>query len=80
MKVFLNVPDADQHEKEDLEKLLFARVPVVGEFIAICNSSNRYKVVLVLHTPYLTKYDVEVWCVKITRKEATKNLEYKNYE
>ncbi|MEG4839915.1 hypothetical protein [Microcoleus sp. B9-D4] len=50
---------------------------MVGEYIAISNSVNWYKVVLVLHTPYLTEFDeAEVWCVKTTLTAAVKATEF----
>ncbi|MEG4989789.1 hypothetical protein QUB08_29210 [Microcoleus sp. BR0-C5] len=76
MKVFLNICDPDEDEKENRKKLHFGRVPVVGEFIAISDSVDWYKVVAVLHTPYFTQFDAEVFCVKIKRTPALKAAGY----
>lgn len=77
MRVSLKIRDPGEYEEENTKKLQFGRIPMVGEYIAISNSVHWYKVVLVLHTPYLTEFDeAEVWCVKTTLTAAVKATEF----
>jgi hypothetical protein len=57
-KVFL-------HHKEDgqwvNEERNFARLPCVGEYVALDTSSLYYRVYLVVHCPFETEYEAEVY-------------------
>lgn len=57
------------------EERLFARVPVVGEYVATSVEGAWYKVFLVVHTPFEeSDFDAEVYAVK-ERDVATVVLE-----
>ncbi|MEG4589716.1 hypothetical protein QUA54_31545 [Microcoleus sp. MOSTC5] len=77
MKVYVYTHDFEEGGKENPKKIHFARIPVIGECIVLSNNPNWYKVVLVLHTPYMAAdADAEVWCVKITGSAARKAAGY----
>lgn len=45
----------------------FARIPVVGEFVATSSSSPWYQVELVVHCPFECEFDAEVYAVEVDR-------------
>ena len=42
----------------------FTRIPEVGEYVTLSSQSPWYKVLLVVHTPYKSGYDAEMYVVE----------------
>jgi hypothetical protein len=62
MKVFLHTRSQQQRDWLN-EPREFARIPDVGEYIAVSSDSPWFKVELVLHTPFECEFDAEVYAV-----------------
>ena len=64
MRVFLHTRDPE--EKEGVNDFReFARIPVVGDYVALATDDPRYfKVVLVVHTPFPCDCEAEVYAIK----------------
>jgi hypothetical protein len=50
----------------------FARIPFVGEYLALSTDSAWYKLQLVVHTPFPCDHDAEVYAVEVDYLEITK--------
>lgn len=62
--VFLHAYDTPEGHHTN-EELSFARIPLVGEYVALSPESEWYRVYLVLHTPFEdSQFDAEVYAVK----------------
>ncbi|OCG81956.1 hypothetical protein LMG667_20185, partial [Xanthomonas euvesicatoria] len=64
MKVFLHTR-SPEHRDWLNEKREFARIPVVGEHVAISSDGPWFKVELVVHTPFPCEFDAEVYAVAV---------------
>jgi len=62
MKVLLHTRSQQQRDWLN-ENREFARIPVVGEYVAISSDSPWFKVELVVHTPFPCEFDAEVYAV-----------------
>jgi hypothetical protein len=62
MKVFLHTRSPQQRDWLN-EPREFARIPVLGEYVAISGDSPWFKVELVVHTPFPCEFDAEVYAV-----------------
>jgi hypothetical protein len=59
--------------QEQKEKRDFPRIPLVGDHISIdTNSEDLYQVTLVIHCPFNTDYEVEVYAVKVDHLNVKK--------
>lgn len=72
MKVFLHTrPEGSTawvNEHRD-----FARIPTVGEHLALSERSTWYAVQLVVHTPFPCECDAEVYAVEVDHEDAKLN-------
>jgi len=76
MKVFLHTRDPE--EPEGINNFYeFARIPAVGEYVAISSDSPWFKVVLVVHTPFPCDCEAEVYAVKEDHNEVMEASGYK---
>lgn len=69
MRVFLHTRPSGTHTWTN-EHREFARVPVVGEFLALESDTPWYEVRLVVHTPFSCECDAEVYAVEVDHLEA----------
>jgi hypothetical protein len=69
MRVFLHTRDPE--EKEGVNDFReFARIPVVGDYVALPDDRRYFKVVLVVHTPFPCDCEAEVYAVKDKKNDA----------
>lgn len=71
MKVFLHTRSPKQRDWLN-EKGEFARIPAVGEYVAISSDSPWFKVELVVHTPFPCEFDAEVQAVAADHLDVLK--------
>ena len=71
MKVFLHSRNPKRRDWIN-EKREFARIPVVGEYVATSSDSAWSKVELVVHTPFPCEFDAEVYAVAANHQDALK--------
>jgi len=76
MKVFLHTRDPKESECVN-QFLEFARIPVIGEHVAISSDSPWFKVVVVVHTPFPCDCEAEVYAVKVEHLEVIKASGFK---
>lgn len=62
MKVFLHTRSPQQRDWLN-EARQFARIPAVGEYIAVSSDSPWFQVELVVHTSFECDFDAEVYAV-----------------
>lgn len=71
MKIFLHQRNQDEeynHKNNEVDG--FARIPTVEEYIALDDSTDWYKVEIVIHTPFVSEVKAEVYAVKVNREEV----------
>ena len=71
MKVFLHTRSQGKYDWEN-EFRDFARIPVVGEYLALYVTSPWYQVQLVVHTPFKCDCEAEVYAVEVDHSEVKK--------
>jgi hypothetical protein len=62
------------HEQWRNEQRRFARIPMVGEHVALSMHSPIFKVVNVVHCPFKCQFDAEVYALQITVEEHHASL------
>jgi hypothetical protein len=72
MKVFLHTRSRKQRDWLN-EKYEFARIPMVGEYVATSSRSEWFQVELVVHTPFPCEFDAEVYAVEADHREVLNN-------
>ena len=71
MKVFLHTRGPKQYPwQNDLRD--FARIPAVGEYLALDKTSDWYRVILVVHTAFRSDCVAEVYAEKVDPNEVKK--------
>lgn len=63
-RVFLHTRPVDDYRGENTPRD-FARSPVVGEYVATASDSAWYRVCLVVHAPFASEYEAEVYAVEV---------------
>ena len=63
-RVFLHTRPAGDPRGEDTPRD-FARIPVVGEYVATAADGPWYRVHLVVHAPFSDRYAAEVYAVRV---------------
>ena len=61
MRVFLHTRESKGSGWNNNEMREFARVPAIGEYVALADDSEWFEVVLVVHTPFECDCDAEVF-------------------
>lgn len=51
----------------------FARIPIVGEYLALDVSSPWYQVQLVVHTPFECDCEAEVYAIEVDHNEVKRH-------
>ena len=69
MKVFLHTRSDGMSDWKN-EDRDFARIPNIGEYLSLSSDSPWYEVQLVVHTPFETSYDAEVFAVEVDHMEV----------
>ncbi len=63
-RVFLHVRSASDYRGQNMPRD-FARIPIVGEYVATAIDSPWYRVLLVVHAPFPSEYEAEVYAVEV---------------
>ena len=72
MKVFLHTRSPQKRDWTN-EMRDFARVPIIGEYLATSSSGPWYLVELVVHCPFDCEPDAEVYAVEVDHSEVQKS-------
>jgi hypothetical protein len=78
MRVFLHTRDPEENEGVN-DFRGFARIPVVGDYVALPDDPRYFKVVLVVHTPFPCDCEAEVYAVK-DKENATEVIVASGYK
>jgi hypothetical protein len=64
-KTLLHYKLAGEHQPWKRSQRKFLRLPNMGEYVAVDRNETLYKVTLVVHCPFDSKYVAEIYAVEI---------------
>ncbi|MEG4021260.1 hypothetical protein [Microcoleus sp. S13C4] len=70
LRVFFYTKSPQERSWSNHEKREFARIPIVGEYVATAINRPWFCVQLVVHTPFDCEFDPEVYAVAADQNEV----------